>query len=287
MTGRESGLASAGQGSGSARKIGILLAAFGSSSRVGEKALAFFTEQARQAFPGIPIRWAFTSPHMRNRLAAARKKTDSVQKALLRMGFDRYTHVAVQSLHLIPGKEYEALLEEIDLAQEKGGPRNVAVGLPLLHDPEDVRLAAEALLAHLPVERKKEDAVVCVGHGTWHAGSASYQSLFETLQSSDPRIFIGTLSGARSIDTVVPALKSAGVSTVWLVPLLSVIGKHAEEDMGGKGEHSWLHRLEKAGFACRVVLKGTVEYSGFTRIWISHLADALAAFEPAAATDKA
>lgn len=256
-------------------KKGILLAAFGSATRVGEKALNFFAEQARSAFPGIPIRWAFTSPHMRTRLANAGKKTDSVQKALLRMAFDRYTHVAVQSLHLIPGKEYEALLEETRLAREKGGPAQVAVGLPLLHEARDVKLAAKALLSHLPPERTEEDAVICVGHGTCHTGAASYQSLYETLGKTDPRIFIGTLSGEHSVESIRPALDQCGARTVWLVPLLSVIGKHAEEDIAGKNEDSWQSRLEQAGFTCRTVLTGTAEYRGFVDIWIAHLKAAL------------
>lgn len=256
-------------------KRGILLAAFGSSSPVGAKALKYFDEQTRLAFPGVPVRWAFTSPHMRDRLASAGKKTDSVQKALLRMGFDRYTHVAVQSLHLIPGKEYETLLREIRKAAAKGGPEHVAVGSPLLHEVEDVELAAKALLDHLPRERTEGDAVVCVGHGTWHTGAASYQSLYESLSRIDPRIFIGTLSGEHSIESILPALQACGTRQVWLLPLLSVIGKHAEEDMAGKGADSWQSRLEKAGYHCRAVLKGTVEYEGFARIWIQHLSKAL------------
>lgn len=256
-------------------KKGILLAAFGSSTHVGSKALGYFEEHTRLAFPGIPVRWAFTSPHMRHRLASAGKKTDSVQKALLRMAFDRYTHVAVQSLHLIPGMEYEALLRESREASVKGGPPHVAVGFPLLHEPEDVEQAVKALIAHLPPERRSEDAVVCVGHGTWHTGAASYQSLYESLSRVDPLIFIGTLSGEHSIESVLPLLKKSGAGRVWLVPLLSVIGRHAEEDMAGKGKDSWQSRLEKAGFPCRAVLKGTVEYEGFARIWISHLARAL------------
>jgi sirohydrochlorin cobaltochelatase len=257
-------------------RTGILLAAFGSASRVGENALALFDRQTRLAFPGIPVRWAFTSPHMRSRLAEARKKTDSVHKALMRMAFERYTHVAVQSLHLIPGKEYEALQAETRSVAEAGGPLRVALGKPLLDTPHDVAEAAKALLAHLPDERTADEAVVCVGHGTWHAGAASYQSLSDSLRRVDPRIFIGTLAGEHSIETLLPELKTSGTRTVWLLPLLSVIGKHAEQDMAGRGGRSWRGRLEAEGFACNVVLRGTAEYAGFADIWLEHLGRALA-----------
>lgn len=267
-------------------KTGILLAAFGSSSLRGEKALATFAETVRLAFPGVPVRWAYTSGRMRSRLAAAGKKTDSVKKALCRMGFERYTHVAVQSLHLIPGSEYESLLEETEEAAGEGGPRRITVGLPLLHDENDVAGAAEALLSHLPSERKSGEPVVCMGHGTWHTGAASYQALAERVGLRDPRIFIGTLEGEHRIERLLPDIARAvtaedgtGTKTVWLLPLLSVIGKHAEKDMAGDHEASWRSRIEAAGMRCHPVLTGTVEYEGFARIWTAHLADAVQRLE--------
>lgn len=263
-------------------KTGILLAAYGSSSLLGEKALAAFAETVRLAFPGIPVRWAYTSGRMRSRLAAAGKKTDSVKKALCRMGFERYTHVAVQSLHLIPGAEYEALLEETEEAAAEGGPKRIEVGLPLLHRADDVTRAATALLAHLPEERKQGEPVVCMGHGTWHTGAASYQALAERVSAVDPLIFIGTLEGGHRIERMLPDIARAagpggenGAKTVWLLPLLSIIGKHAEKDMAGEHQESWRSRIEAAGMACRPVLKGTVEYKGFAAVWTSHLAEAL------------
>ncbi|MDL2279501.1 sirohydrochlorin cobaltochelatase [Desulfovibrio sp. OttesenSCG-928-G11] len=268
----------------SACKTGILLAAFGSSSVLGEKALGHFAQRVRQVFPGFPVRWAYTSGRMRSRLAAAGKKTDSVKKALCRMGFERYSHVAVQSLHLIPGVEYQALMEETEAAGAGGGPGRISVGSPLLHDEKDVDLAAEALLAHLPAERRRDEPVVCVGHGTWHSGAASYAALSARLAGADPLIFIGTLSGEHSIDALLPAVSQSlrarqltgdGPRKVWLLPLLSIIGKHAEQDMAGAGALSWRGRFEAAGFRCCPVLTGTVEYEAFAAIWLAHLGEAL------------
>lgn len=268
-------------------KTGILLAAFGSASQQGESALKNFAARASLRFPETRVRFAFTSDRMRTRLAAAGKKTDSVKKALCRMGFERYTHVAVQSLHLIPGKEYEALLEEIGEAHEQGGPKHISVGSPLLHDGEDVRLAAGALLAHLPPERGPDEAVVCMGHGTWHSGAASYEALARAVALSDRRIFIGTLEGEHDINALLPSVQATGAKTVWLLPLLSVIGKHAEQDMAGTDPDSWYSRITKAGLVCKPVLTGTVEYAGFAEIWLMHLADALQRLAAGACDDKA
>jgi hypothetical protein len=76
------------------------------------------------------------------------------------------------------------------------------------------------------------------------------------------------LTGARRPD--------GGGKKVWLLPLLSTIGKHAEQDMAGDHPASWRGRIEAAGLICRPVLKGTVEYAGFAGIWLEHLARAMA-----------
>lgn len=252
---------------------------------MGENALRNFAERIGARFPGVRVRFAFTSGHMRSRLAAAGKKTDSVKKALCRMGYERYTHVAVQSLHLIPGREYEALLEDVQEAGKTDGPKHIAVGEPLLHNAEDIGLAAEALLAHLPPERAADDAVICVGHGTRHNGAASYEALARAVKVFDRLIFIGTLAGAHGMETLLPAVRSTGARTVWLLPLLAIVGKHAQQDMAGESPASWYSRITQTGIVCKPVLKGTVEYAGFAKIWLMHLAramDALLTAQPAA-----
>lgn len=270
----------------SARKTGILLVAFGSSTPTGQQTLALFDQRVRLVFPDVSVRWAFTSDCMRGRLAAARKKTDSVKKALCRMGFERYTHVAVQSLHLIPGKEYGALLEEVADARKEGGPAHIAVGSPLLFARHDVERAAGALIAHLPAERLPDEAVLCMAHGTKHDGGSGYDALAASVAAKDKRVFIGALEGTRDIDHLLPELVHSGVTRVWLLPLLAVVGKHAETDMAGEHPRSWRGRLESEKIRCIPVLKGTAEYTGFVDIWIDHLDEAMAGLQHRGATRK-
>ena len=96
------------------KKRGILLAAFGAGSSQGESTLRRFDAQVRKAFPDVSVRWAFTSMLMRERLASERKKSDSVHKALKKMAFEKFTHVAVQPVHVIPGFEYGDIVSDAD-----------------------------------------------------------------------------------------------------------------------------------------------------------------------------
>ncbi len=259
-------------------KRGILLVAFGANNRQANDTLSLVDERVRESFPGVNVRWAFTSEHIRGRLAEQRVKTDSVRKALEKMGFERYTHVAVQSLHIIPGVEYEDMLADGARMTAEGRLQCVTLGRPLLDTDADVRLAAEAMVRHIPTARRPDEAVVFMGHGTWHAGDSRYGELSRLVSEADPRIFIGTMDGSHTIADLLPRLAAAQVRTVWLLPLLSVVGRHARQDMAGDGPDSWKSQIIAAGISCRPVLTGVAEYSGFVDIWLEHLNVALARF---------
>jgi sirohydrochlorin cobaltochelatase len=255
-------------------KQGILLAAFGSSGSQSETALQLFDAEVRARFPGFPVRWAFTSWLARELLALARKKTDSVRKALEKMAFERYSHVAVQPLQCIPGREYGIVQEEaLILSRERG--IIVKVGTPLLHSDADVAAAAAALLRHLPAEREKNEAAVWVGHGTRHPATVRYAALAQAVQRLDPLVYVGTMSDAPALPHLLTKLRQRQIHHVWLLPLLSVIGRHALLDLTGQEDQSWKSRLEAAGIACTPVLKGSAEYPGFIQIWLDHLELAL------------
>ena len=131
-------------------KRGILLAAFGSGSSQGESTLRRFDAQVRKAFPDVSVRWAFTSMLMRERLASERKKSDSVHKALKKMAFEKFTHVAVQPVHVIPGLEYGDIVSDADELRADGTFASLVVGAPLLTESQaSVDRAARALLAEL------------------------------------------------------------------------------------------------------------------------------------------
>lgn len=267
-------------------KLGILLAAFGSSNPEAHRSLWRFDEMVRERFPDIPVRWAFTSGFIRRRLADEGKKTDSVSKGLSKMWFEKYTHVVVQSLHMVPGAEYDLLRDDAlgldrSLGPVKPGPEGtpdmgferVVVGEPLMADDRDVLLAARALLRHLPEERKPGQPVILMGHGTWHKGDSRYESLSEAVREHDPHIYLGTMDGARTIEDILQDLEAmpAKPARAWLMPLLAVAGAHVARDMAGEQPDSWMSRIQAQGIPCIPILKGAAEYEGFVDIWLEHL----------------
>lgn len=255
-------------------KCGILLAAFGSGSVQGESTLKLFDAKVRERFPDIPVRWAFTSELLRGRLAVARKKTDSVPKALKKMWFEKFSHVVVQPLQIIPGNEYAELQAQVLALQESD--THALVGAPLLASAADVELAAQAIIAHLPPERRADEAVILMGHGARHSAVSRYADLYQAVQALDPHVHVGTMNGAAQLEHILPRLAPPSpTARVWLMPLLSVVGRHTLDDMAGKNPQSWYSRIDAAGFICIPILKGTAEYAAFITIWLDHLGHTL------------
>lgn len=254
-------------------KTAILLVAYGTSSPQGRGSLRQFDAWVRERFPGICVRWALSSELLRTRLTRARQKNDSVLKALRRLCLENFTHVAVQPLQIIPGSEHTDVRADADEAGRLDG-LHVSIGTPLLACDEDIRAAAQAVLAHLPEERRADEDVVLMGHGSRKQAVTAYAALAGAVQALDARVHVGTMSGALELEALLPRLTSR---RVWLMPLLSVVGRHTLEDMAGDAPDSWRSRIEAAGRTCAPVVRGTAEYRAFADIWLRHLEDAVAA----------
>lgn len=257
-------------------KKGILLVAFGTTVPEATAALEHLDAQVKARFPGLPVHWAYSSRIVRDKLASTGVIKDSPATALAKMMDEGFTHVAVQSLHTIPGEEFHGLQKTVSaFTGMPKGMDQIEVGMPLLASHEDMQACAEAIMATLPRERKAGEAVVLMGHGTHHPGNIYYPALQYYLNRLDPLILVGTVEGAPSLDDVRAELKKRKVRTVYLCPLMSVAGDHAMNDMAGDEDDSWKSVLTKDGLACVPVLRGTAASTAFTDIWIDHLQHAV------------
>jgi sirohydrochlorin cobaltochelatase len=270
----------AAHGDKPAAKKAILMVAFGTSVPEAQKAFDQIDAQAKTTFPGMEIRWAYTSSIIRAKLAKQGKTLDSPEVALAKLMEERYTHVAILSLHTIPGIEFHDLTRNAHLfGQMAGGFERVMVARPLLSSHEDMLKVAKALLKNLPADRKPQDAVLLMGHGSeHHPADAIYLAMNQVFQELDANVFVATVEGRPALDDVVPKLRERKLKKVYLLPLMAVAGDHARNDMAGDGPDSWKSVLTKDGLTCEVVLKGTAEVPEIVEVWLDHLHVALAHF---------
>ncbi|MGB5983694.1 MAG: sirohydrochlorin cobaltochelatase [Desulfobacterales bacterium] len=267
-----------GHGHKKEKKVGILLVAFGSSEESAQVSFENINAKVKAAYPETPVHWAYTSSIIRAKLAKQGKMLDSPEVALAKMMEEDFTHVAVQSLHTIGGEEYHDLRRTIGAFGMTRGFQKLILGYPLLSTQEDMTRAVAAIIANIPPERKADEAVVLMGHGTHHPSNAFYAALMFQVQLRDPNVFIGTVEGYPEVDLIEELLLQKGIKKAYLMPFMAVAGDHAKNDMAGDEEDSWLSMLTKAGIECVSVMKGTAEFDNFVDIWVDHLGGPLSHF---------
>lgn len=255
-------------------KKAILLVAFGTSLSDSKGAIDRVGEKVAKAFPAMEIRWAYTSKIIRKILKKRGEEILSPAEALAKLGEDGYKSVYVQSLHIIPGDEYDDLVQTAKAFNGMPkGIQQVKVGAPLLWSDLDMKTVAAALLSHIPNERKQKEAVVFMGHGSTHTSNAYYPAMQYYFSKVDPNLFIGTVEGTPTLNDVTATLKGKGIKKVWLMPFMLVAGDHAVNDMAGDEPASWKSLLTREGFTVECVLKGMGDYDEIANLWVKHLQD--------------
>ena len=251
-------------------KKAILLVTFGTSLPEGRKSFDLVEAAYRKAFPDYQISWAYTAKFIRDKLAKKGESLPSPEEALARLMAQGQVHVLAQSLHVIPGSEWHDLVKVVTGFKAMGAGFYPLLGTPLLTTGGDVATVAQALLARLPAKRKKNEAVVYMGHGSHHGGGMAYQALAYELGRRDPLAFMGTVEGMPSLEDVISRLKARKVSKVYLVPFMTVVGDHVKNDMVGPEPDSWLSRLKKEGFKCQPVLEAVTQNPQILKVWLDH-----------------
>jgi sirohydrochlorin cobaltochelatase len=257
-------------------KTGILLVTFGTSYANAQVALDHIDQKVMEAFPGMEVRWAYTSAIIRNKLKKQGKYIDSPAEALAKMGSEGFTHIAVQSLHVIPGQEYEDLKKTVEAFRHiPKSAKSIILGKPLLYLSDDLIAVTNTLDSIILANKKPNEAVLLMGHGTHHPSDMYYAAMQYHLWQKSPLYFLATVDGFPTISEVLPTLKANKVKTVWLMPLMTVAGDHAQNDMTGNDPESWESQLKKAGLEVNVIMKGLAEYDQIVNIWINRLKETL------------
>ena len=271
----------------------LLVVSFGTSfndSRV--KDIKGIEDALQAAYPDWSVRRAFTAQIIINHVQARDgEKIDNMQQAMDRAVANGVKNLVVQPTHLMHGAEYDEMMEMIDDYRDKF--ESVAVAEPLLGEVgadatvinEDKEAVAKAVTAEAvatagydSVEAAAKDgtAFVFMGHGTSHTAKVSYSQMQTAMQTLGyDNVFIGTVEGepeSTSCENVIEAVKAAGYTKVVLRPLMVVAGDHANNDMAGADEDSWLSQFEASGafdsVDCQIAGLGGV--ADIEQLYIAH-----------------
>ena len=271
----------------------LLVVSFGTSFNGSRAADIKGIEDALQAAnPDWSVRRAFTAQIIINHVQARDgEKIDNMKQALDRAVANGVKNLVVQPTHLMHGAEYDEMCEAIDEYKDKF--ESVSIAEPLLGEVgadatvinEDKEAVATAITTEAVKTAGYEDAAaaaadgtafVFMGHGTSHTAKVSYSQMQTTMETQGyDNVFIGTVEGEpedTACEAVIEKVKEAGYTKVVLRPLMVVAGDHANNDMAGADEDSWLSQFNAAGCFDSVdtQIAGLGEIADIQQIYVNH-----------------
>lgn len=274
----------------------ILVVSFGTSfndSRVAD--IKGIEDALQEAYPDWSVRRAFTAQIIINHVQARDGEyIDNMDQALERAVANGVKNLIVQPTHLMHGAEYDELVEAVEAYKEQF--ETVKIAEPLLGEVgtdatvvnDDKKAVAKALTGEAvkdagyeSLQAAKEDGVLFVfmGHGTSHTAKVSYSQMQAQMSELGyDNVFIGTVEGEpeeTSCEAVIDAVSEAGYTKVILRPLMVVAGDHANNDMAGEDEDSWLSMFNASGKfdSVEAQITGLGSIDAIKDIYVAHTKD--------------
>ena len=304
----------AAQKAKSGKNTAVLLVAFGSTWNNAFLAFDKTIAAYEQAFPEADVYISFSSDICINRASVGENVDDNgnivkrdyyePRYLLHAIGAAKYSKIYVQSLQVIPGEEFAAVVASVkkfmnngyigdahlddDYLAKLAKDEAIFLGMPLLNNPDvDVPEVAKQLNA-LYSSEAQQGVVAFMGHGnpdTYDTFKANvrYEQLEEELQKLNSNYFVGTVDMPDNYKQDVWArMQDKGIKNgkVYLHALMSIAGDHAHNDMAPESEDvSWFEFFSHMGYDAIVPVTnkhplGLLELPGVLNVWINHTKNA-------------
>ena len=276
----------------------ILVVSFGTSyndSRAQD--IKGIEDAIQEANPDWSVRRAFTSQIIINHIQARDGEViDNMEQALERAAENQVKNLVIQPTHLMHGAEYDELKRAADTFKDRFETVKIAepllgeIGTDALVINADKEVVAIAVLneavkdaGYDSLDAAKGDgaAFVFLGHGTYHTAKVSYSQMQTQMgQLGYENVFIGTVEGdpeETSCESVMEAVSQGGYRKVIFRPLMVVAGDHANNDMAGEDEDSWMSSFKASGkfdsVDAQIVGLGSID--AVRQLYVKHTKDAI------------
>jgi len=220
-------------------KDAIVVMSFGTTFKdTRAKTIDATINEIKAQHPNVKVVTAFTSHIIIDRIKAHEGITyPTPEEALDQLKADGYTRVALTTLNMIPGMEYNYAGAVFN--HHKQDFKKMTLGTPLMYwmgqegQTDEVIQTIKAVQSQFP-QVGKEDAVLIMAHGTPDPSNAYYAVIQDRIDSMGfQNTYLYTVEGWPNLETVIPQLKEKGIKHVTLMPLMMVAGDHANNDMAG------------------------------------------------------
>ncbi len=276
----------------------ILVVSFGTSFNESRAEDIGGIESAiAEAYPDYSVRRAFTSQIIINHVFARDgEQIDNVEQALDRAVENGVKNLVVQPTHLMQGAEYDSMVETVNEYADKFASVEIAepllgeVGETVTDTNADKETVAKSITEEavatsgyesLDAAKKAGVAYVFMGHGTSHTAKVTYLQMQTQMQNLGyDNVWIGTVEGEpeeTACENIINDVKEAGYTKVVIRPLMVVAGDHANNDMAGSDEDSWVSQFEASGSfdSIDTQIEGLGRIEAVQQLYVQHISDVI------------
>ena len=255
-------------------KDAMVVMSFGTTYKdTREKTIDATVAAIQAAHPNTKVVTAFTSHIIRDRIQQKEGITyPTPEEALAELKKDGYTRVALASLDVIPGMEYNYDAAVYNLYKDNF--KKMTLGTSLMYwmgqenQTDQVIETLKAVQSQFP-KLGKEDGLLIMAHGTPDPSNAYYSVIQDRIHTLGMKnVFIYTVEGTPNLEQVIPQLKLHGIKHVTLMPFMMVAGDHANNDMAGAEPDSHKSILEKEGFKVDTYIHGLGENPNIRNLFV-------------------
>ena len=255
-------------------KDAMVVMSFGTTFKdTRAKTIDATVDAIKAAHPNTKVITAFTSHIIRDRIQQKEGITyPTPEEALAELKKDGYTRVALASLDVIPGMEYNYDAAVYNLYKDNF--KKMTLGTSLMYwmgqenQTDQVIETLKAVQSQFP-KLGKEDGLLIMAHGTPDPSNAYYSVIQDRIHTLGMKnVFIYTVEGTPNLEQVIPQLKLHGIKHVTLMPFMMVAGDHANNDMAGDEPDSHKSILEKEGFKVDTYIHGLGENPNIRNLFV-------------------
>ena len=255
-------------------KDAMVVMSFGTTYKdTRAKTIDATVDAIKAAHPNTKVITAFTSHIIRDRIQQKEGITyPTPEEALAELKKDGYTRVALASLDVIPGMEYNYDAAVYNLYKDNF--KKMTLGTSLMYwmgqenQTDQVIETLKAVQSQFP-KLGKEDALLIMAHGTPDPSNAYYSVIQDRIHTLGMKnVFVYTVEGTPNLEQVIPQLKLHGIKHVTLMPFMMVAGDHANNDMAGNEPDSHKSILEKEGFKVDTYIHGLGENPNIRNLFV-------------------
>lgn len=266
-------------------KDAILVMSFGTTfPETRAKTIEATVKQIQAAHPNTKVVLAFTSHIIIDRVKANEGiSIPTPEEALKQLKAEGYNRVALTSLDIIPGMEYNYKTAVYDIYKTQF--KKMTMGTPLMYwmgqegQRDDVEATMKAIGSQMP-QLGKDDAVLIMAHGTPDPANAYYSVMQDRLNALyNGKVMIYTVEGKPNLEDVISKLKAQNIKNVTIMPLMMVAGDHANNDMAGDEPDSHKSILQAEGFNVKTYIHGLGENENIRQLFVDRADEAWNALE--------